>query len=384
MSTEAYLRADTRNNSIWGRFLYQSPVNESQDSERTIIYGLYSHSQSNQNKYLKEIEDAELLNLLSNYNSKISELTTNEQILVQEIVSKRYLAGIDKLIHDQKMATQSAKITAEGEEWDAKIAALATDSAALDTMMAKVDSETEKKNARIAELEAYIETEGYHLTAVDVEIAEKTIQSSKVDIEVLNAANAILRIQADTVAKASELVEIELRIAKIKIDSANTDRDIAKIDLLANDLTIEQAKTEIEEDEIPLAAAKVTLAGLKVDELDAEIAYVATQNAQEATSFNNKINLMNTKQTGKYNALVMNNLERDLVRDQKLNLSELEMDFIEADATIQALLDAAKINVMNNKVSNFWLKCQAAINVASKMAAANIASTLTHTVRKST
>jgi hypothetical protein len=384
MSTEAYLRADTRNNSIWGRFLYQSPVNESQDSERTIIYGLYSHSQSNQNKYLKEIEDAELLNLLSNYNSKISELTTNEQILVQEIVSKRYLAGIDKLIHDQKMATQSAKITAEGEEWDAKIAALATDSAALDTMMAKVDSETEKKNARIAELEAYIETEGYHLTAVDVEIAEKTIQSSKVDIEVLNAANAILRIQADTVAKASELVEIELRIAKIKIDSANTDRDIAKIDLLANDLTIEQAKTEIEEDEIPLAAAKVTLAGLKVDELDAEIAYVATQNAQEATSFNNKINLMNTKQTGKYNALVMNNLERDLVRDQKLNLSELEMDFIEADATLQALLDTAKINVMNNKVSNFWLKCQAAINVASEMAAANIASTLTHTVRKST
>jgi hypothetical protein len=382
MSNEAYLRANARNNIFWRSFIYQFPLNAGQVAERAIIYGLYSYAQNNQNAYLKEIEDDELINLLNSYNSKIAELTTNEQILVQGIVSKRYLAGIDKLIHDQQMATKSAKITADGEEWDAKIAALSADTAALDTMIAKVASETAKKAARITELQAYIETEAYQLSAVDLEIAEKTLQSAKVDIEVLNAANAILKLQADTVAMATELIEVDLKVIRTRIESMNTERKIAEIDLLSNDLTIAQAQTTIEESEVPLAAAKVTLAGLKVNEIDAEIGYVATQAAQAAGSYANKVGLMNTKQAGKYNAITLDNLEKDLARDYKLDLSELDIELSALEDEYQKLIDAKRIAVIYNRVSNFWLKCQAAINVANDMAAANIASTLTHTVKK--
>jgi len=190
---------------------------------------------------------------LSDYSSKIAELSAQEQIVVADIVSKRYLAGIDKLIHDQKMATKQAEIDSDSAIMDARIDALDADRAALTTLAAKVASETTKTTARITELQAYIQQEGINLNLADIEVAEKAIASARLDNQKLDVANEILRIQIETVAAAQELVDIDLRISRAKVDIADTNRSIAKIGLLADDLTIEQARTTIEESGIPIS-----------------------------------------------------------------------------------------------------------------------------------
>jgi hypothetical protein len=383
MSTEAYLRVNSRDTRIWKPYAYSFPFNAVQTTERGIVYGLYSTSNLNQNKYLQEIEAGELANLLSDYNSKIAALTNQEQLVVADIVSKRYLSSIEKLIHDEKMVTKSAQITAEDAEWDAKIAALSADQAALETMAVKVTSETEKTAARISELEAYIAIEGMNLSEVDIEIAEKAIQLAKVDIQKLDTSNAVLKIQIDTVQAAQELVDIDLKIARTKIDVAETTRSINKIGLLDSELTIEQAKTEIAEAELGVSASKVTLAEAKTDEVDAEIDYTrGTLTQQAATDYSGKVDLMDVKQSGREDALTMRRQEKDLELDNKVALSGLDITFANNDKTLQSSIDSAHVSVMDTKVANEWTKIQAAVEVQKTLAAAKITTTLTHAVKK--
>ena len=159
MTIEARLRTTVRESKIWVPFLYSYPFDVSQGLERVTIYGLYAGSYLNLHDYLTEIETVELANMLTDYNEKIAELTTDEQILVATIVSKRYVAGIDKLIHDDKLVTKLADNTAKDAVWTAKIEALSVDRAVLDTLVEKVATETIKTAAKISELEAYIEIE---------------------------------------------------------------------------------------------------------------------------------------------------------------------------------------------------------------------------------
>jgi len=383
MSTEAYARAKARENKIWTPFVHSFSFNATQTNERGIIYGLYSNSYLNQNKYLVEIEAADLANLLADYNSKIAELNTQEQAVVADIVSKRYLAGIDKLIHDEKLITKRAGIEADDDIWDAKTAALSTDQAALQPLAERVSSETEKTAARITELQAYIAIEGMNLSEVNIAIAEKAIQSSKVDIQKLDTANAVLRIQIATVQAAQELVDIDLKTARTKIDISEIDRSMNKIDLLGSELTIEQAKTDVAEAELGVSAARVTLAGAKTNEVEEEIDHVRTTLTQQVqTNYENKRDLMDVKQAGREDSIVMHRQEKDLDHENKLAASNLDVTFANADKTLQESLDTTKVSVMDAKASNVWLKVSAAIAAEEKLATANIKTTLTHTVEK--
>lgn len=382
MTTESYLRANAREAKIYKPFVYSFPFDADQTIERNIIFGLYANSHLNQNKYMLEIETEDLVNLLSDYNLKMSELTTAQQNLVADIVSKRYLDSIDQLIHDQKMAAKLAGIEADDDLWDAKIAALAADTAALDTLAAKVASETEKNTARIAELQAYIEIEALHLSEANVEVVEKEIQKAKIDIQKLETANEVLKIQIATVNAAQEIVDISLKIARTKVDVAETTRTINKIDLLGSELTIEQARTDIAEAELPVAAAKVTLAEAKTVEMQEEINHVATSLQQEKINYDNRIDLMNVKHAGMEERLTMQKIEKELELQTRLNLSNLEVYFAEADKYLQPKLDAEQIKVWDANAWNVWLKTQAAISVAKKLATASIATTLTHTIGK--
>ncbi|MFZ2809452.1 MAG: hypothetical protein WAZ60_23965 [Desulfosalsimonadaceae bacterium] len=383
MSTEAYQRAGAREGRVWPVFVYSFPFNANQTTERGIVYGLYSGSYLNQHGYLAEVESAELANLLNDYNSKIAGLTTQEQVVVAEIASKRYLAGIDKVIHDQKMDTLSAKITAEDASWTAKIAALSADRAALDTLSAKVTAETEKTSARISEIQAYISTEGANLSEVDIQVAEKEIQSSKVDIEILDAANSILKIQADTVNAANQLIDIELQTARAKVDIAQTTATIAKIGLLDNELTVAQAQTEIAEGELPVSAARVTLAEAKSAEVDREIDhYETTLPAQLTTDLENKVILMNTKQAGREDDLDRRREDGEFRIANRLDESTLDLTLAGRDATTQATVDAKSIEVMGNKVFNKSAEVNAAVAATERILAATITTSLTHTIKK--
>lgn len=382
MSREAYLRAISRETKFWKPFVWAFPASQGQAEERVIIFGLYSGSYLNRHKYLNDIEDEELAILLTQYNSKMAELTNQQQILVAGIVSRRYLAGVDKLIHDEKMVVKEAGIEADDALWDAKFAALSADRAAVETMAVKVASAIEKTNARIAELQAYIQIEALHLTQADIEVAEKEIQSARVDLRKLDTANSILKIQIDTIQAAQELVDVDLRIARTRINIAETDRASNKIDLLDSELTIEQARTSLAEAEVPVAAAKVVLAEARTTEAQAEVDYVDTQKTQAAEDYTGRVALRDAQHAGRIESIEMARETKDLEYETKRLMSELEKTFVANEQILQPKLDAARISVMDGRVADASAKASAAIQVAHTLAAANISSTLTHTISK--
>ena len=383
MSLDAYNRNTQRESLTWRPFAFSFPFNSNQTTDRIIIYGLYSNSYLNQQQYLVAVEAVELTNLLNDYNIKIAGLTTDQQVVVADIVSKRYLAGIDKLIHDQKMVTKQSEIDAENLIWDAKIAALASDQAALLTLDAKVQTEILKTNAKIAELQANIEMEAYRLNEVDMEISEKEIQAAKVDIEKLTTANAVLKIQIDIVNAAIQLVEVDLQIARTKVDITNVNREIAKIGFKAIDLLIEKARTLIVQAQEPIAAAKVVLAQAKTGEVQTEVDFTnVTLEAQAATSMNSKIDLLDIKQQVRENELTKNLQEKELSLTNKKNLSAQEVTFAGLDKTEQQLIDVQRNSIMEQRVIDTIDQVNSAIRVAQTLAAAKITTTLTHTVKK--
>ena len=386
MSNEARARHTTREARIWKPFSYSFPFTSTETEERIVIFGLYANTYLNGQSYLKQIEDAELENLLTDYNTRISGLTVQGQIVVADIVSKRYLAGIDKLIHDQKMETGREKIATDSAIADAKYAALESDRAALETMSAKVATEIQKNNARIAELEAQISIEGINYTLVEQDIAEKELQSLRIDNRKLDVANEIIRIQTQTVRTATELLDIDVQKARTEINIADTERAIAKIGLLADDLTIEKAQTAIIESEIPVSEARVALAQAKYDDADAELTYIkATLMENEDTIRRNKEDLLTLRANTKEYALARSESEKLLANENRRDLSDLEKTLATDDKINQADIDT---NITIPKIAagagNDWLKALAAIHVAEKVAKAEIATKLTHVIQKAT
>ena len=98
MSIEAYGRAMVRELTLWDPFNYSFPFDVNQLSDRAIVYGLYADAYINGHEYLTEVEAVELANLLNDYNAKLAELTTQQQVVLKDIVSKRYLAGVGPVL----------------------------------------------------------------------------------------------------------------------------------------------------------------------------------------------------------------------------------------------------------------------------------------------
>lgn len=381
----SFNRSIARETKIWTPFSHQMAFNAVQEASRVIIFGLYATAFTNNNKYLQEIDTEELANLLADYNSKIADLTNQEAIVVADIISRRYVETIEKIIHDGKMETKRLGIEADDDVWDAKIAALSSDTAALATMAEKVSSETQKTAAKITELEAYIEIEGIRLSETDIEIAEKEIQSSKIDIQKLNVANEIIKIQIDTVKTAQELVDIDLRIARAKVDSAQTDHSINKIDLLDSELTIEKGRTQIAEAERDVAESRVDLAQSKLEEIQAEVDYYNNiLPAQSDSRTNKKIEFMALKSAGLSNNLTDRRAEKDLMDDIRKNEVDAEVTMTGNNAAAQITIDGFDTTVHQVRASDILVKENAKEEAARIMATASIGTTLTHTIAKAT
>jgi len=264
MSGNAYNRAVARETKIWKPFGYSFPFTLHQAADRIIIMGLCASSYLNNHKYLQEVESEELAYLLADYNAKMAELTTQQQIVVADIVGKRYLANVDKLIHDQKMISKQQGIDYDNALMDAKFAALEADRAALTTMSSKIETARINNEAKIAQLQAYIQIEGYNKDAVEIEISEKEIQSAKVDIRKIDAQNDILKIQNETVAADTRLnkaefekLEKEIQSGRVDIRKVDTQNDILKIQNETVAAGARLVKMDIEQAEQELKAAKL-------------------------------------------------------------------------------------------------------------------------------
>jgi len=379
----AFDRSIARESKIWTPFIYSFPFDSTQTIDRTTIFGLYSSAYLNRNKYLLEIETEDLANLLADYNTKMANLTNQEAIVVADIVSRRYVETVEKIIHDKKLETKRMGIEADDDIWDAKLAALASDTAALVTMAERVSSETQKTAAKITEIETYIEIEGIHLSEADIEISEKEIQSARVDLQKLGVTNDVLKIQIDTVKAAQELVDVDLRIARTKVDGAQIDRNINSIDLLDSELRIEQGRTQIAEAELNVAEARVALAQDRTDEVQAEIDYLTgtlTEQTEERAA--KKIELMDLKQAGLNENLTIRRSEKSLANELRKDELDAELDMAGDDSLTQVAVDSERVSVMNTRAYNINRMVETKKEVAEIMATASIGTTLTHTIMK--
>jgi len=257
MTTEAFQRAQSREQKIWPAFMYSAAFNAAQVAERSQIYGLYSGAYLNLHNYLQDIEATSLADMLANYNMLVAGLDTDETILLNAIVAKRYLASIDVLIHDQKLATRELKRQADEAEWDAKREALSTDRAALVTLATKLAAEEKKTAARIVELQALITVEETALSLAEIEKIEKEIQLSKEDLMILRSAIEIEKIQIAIVQEGIETIETELRKQRLKLDIAQLESQIARTTKLEADLDVAIAQVAADMAELAGAEAQV-------------------------------------------------------------------------------------------------------------------------------
>ena len=380
MSAEAYARSISRESQTWNPFVYAIAYTDDQNTERIIVFGLYADAYLNRHGYLVEYEADELAALLSDYNQKIEQLDAEEQNTLADIVTKRYLAGIDKQIHDSKMETKADKIDAESEEWDAKFAALEADRDALETMAAKLAVEIVKTEARIAELEALIETESVQQSYVDVEIAEKEITLARKDIEILQTANEILRIQMQTVEAAMKVVDIDMEIARTSISIAEAEARMGKTDLLRAELDVMESRVAASEADLETYDSKADLATKKMEVAQAELDQYADLETFEGTLLTAKTEKENVDlesrlaeiESRKAGALANSQFRQDASKNN-IDISELE-------AVATETIDEHKIDVDQEQLSAARTRYTAAIRAAEMLAAANITTTLTHKI----
>jgi hypothetical protein len=382
MSNDAYQRSSARESRVWKPFTFSFPFSADQTADRVIIYGLYSDSHHNQHGYLIEVEAADLFNMLNNYNSKISDLDMQEQNVLADIVAKRYLAGIDKLIHDEKMITESQKINAEDAAWTAKIAALATDRAALITLAARVTSETAKINARITELQTYILTEGYVRSEVDIEIINKEIQLAKTDVAILDAANAILKIQLEVVNKGMELVDIDLQKVRTLNEIQSIRRSIARTGLLESELEVEEAQTIAATAEKELFISRTTLAEKKVEAAEKEVVLYESLVEHETEIGVKKIDERDADQSRKLTSISDKEDSALFSTSLKKDAADFDQTTIINERTVQQGLDQDKIEINATQVTAKRTVSSAIISAATTLAEANIVTTLEHTIQK--
>ena len=384
MGTDAYQRAAAREAKFWGPFTYSLAFTASQTTDRVVIFGLYANAYNNQHGYLVEVEAAELLNLLNEYNVKMSNLTAQEQIATTEIVAKRYLAAIDRNIHDEKMITKTQEVLAENAEWDAKIDALEADRAAIETLATKVTAETDKTAARIAELQAYIETESYSLDAVDIESTEKEIQSARVDVQILDAANAVLKIQMDIVNAGLELIDTDLKIARTKVDLEGVKRDIARTSIVEKELDVAIANTAAAEAGKDVYASRVAIAEKHLEAAGKDVDLYESLVSHEEEIGPKRVGELEAEQARRITGISDHENNAVFTQTVKKDAADFDLQTAENKGEAQETVDANKVSVMANQVVDNQTRNMAATTAAYTLSQADIATTLSHYIKKAT
>jgi hypothetical protein len=328
------------------------------------------------------METEDLMDMLDKYNSQIAELTSDEQKTVAHIVSKRYLASIDQSIFDAKMETKEQKIEAEDDLWTIKIAALASDEAALTTLAAKVTSETAKTSARITELEAYIQIESINLSEVDMEILNKEIQLAKADLQILNAANDILKIQMQVVSTGLDLVNVDLQVAQTKNETQGILRNIARTEILESNLEVEQAQTEVAETELDVQELKTLVVQKKLEAAQAELDLYTGKESHELTMRALKLADGEVRQTRSLTAIDTHEDNALYANDHKEDLADFDLETAQDTQELQEILDDDHNSINSTRVANRRSLAYAAVQSATDLAKANLATTLMHSIQR--
>lgn len=374
-------RAKARESKIWTPFIYSATFSAKQITERTTIFGLYSYSYNNRHIYLLDIETTDLANLLSDYNAKISGLTNEETITVNSIVAKRYLAGVEKAIHDQGLITKEQKVSADSAELEAKIAALSADRGELATLATRVATETTKAAARLVELEAQKGIEDVNLDLQEVENTEKEIQVEKVKLQVLDVANDVLKVQIAIVEAGVDLVETDVRISRIRIEISKLNEEIDKTDILElqHGITVRQKEIIVLERDIlqneldMLETRRAFISGT-------EAAYTNLWKGYETADLTKELSLVQLKYNSRKQSLgiTIDKTNNDIARIKSTRGNEL--DGMASDNAVRSNAVTAQSTIFGAQQTAATLEAAASIDAATTLAKADIANTLTHVI----
>lgn len=380
MTTQAFQRAQAREQKIWPAFVTSAAFNAAQAAERAQIYGLYSGAYRNLHNYLTDIEATSLENLLDDYNSKVAGLDNQETILLNSIVAKRYLAGIGVVMHDQKLATREMKRQAEEAEWDAKMEALEADRAALATLQTKLSAEEKQTEARIAELQAQIAVEEAQLDLAEIEKTEKEIRLAEMDLKILRSAIEIAKIQTAIVEEGVNLVDIELRKQRLRVDIAQLRNQIIRTSTMEAEL--EAATANVAAAQAELEAMEAELAAIEAREaiLDAEIAHQASLQAHVAAMGGLKQNMISLETDARVRRLEDSVTKNELVNANRLDMADLEIEHAESSQRIsEADTDAAR-RIMYAHVDAALRIMEANIDAARTRQQTSVVTELTHAI----
>ena len=272
---------DVREQSIWAPFITSFRFSDSQNTERVVIFGLYSGTYLNNKAYLEFIDAFELALIVDQFNQDMAGLDTDEQKLIIDLAAQRYVRNVESQILYGVLAVERAKIDAENDEWTAKIAALEADYAAIETIQARLLAKQQTIAARINELQAAITMEGIDYQFAVAEVEEKEIavgkaevqltlkeaQESKKDAEISNLDTESIKKDVELADKELDISEAALRVLQIQLNESendlqiiNTNLDVSRIQLQVVGAGIKALQYEKE-----AADVKIRTAGIEAD-----------------------------------------------------------------------------------------------------------------------
>ena len=140
-------RGRIREDRLWSTFSHD-PFG----GNKIILFGLYANTYLHGYAYLTELSGERLIQIVADFDNKMDRLSAEEQQVVMDLATKRYIDTIDNQIHDQKMTTKRSDIDAKDQEFDAKFEALESDRLAILTQRERLAQKIEKARAEILEI----------------------------------------------------------------------------------------------------------------------------------------------------------------------------------------------------------------------------------------
>lgn len=378
MSSEICIRAMVREKTIWPSFVYGMPGIE---STKAIVFGLYANSYLLGHDYLEDIEAEELQRLVDAYDSNMAELDMEEQSLVLQIASDRYLKAIEIQIKNNALTTKTQQLSADEQEYEAKLSALDVDTEALETKRTQIELARDRAELKNKDLEAKIQLEELAQDYVAVEISQKQLEAARAELKVLTTALRGLEIQIDIANTSLQIIQAELSKSQIDADIAGIDARIATQNLSAKRLEIDQAELDAMAYEVDnIAVKKIELIETKGDAIEDETTHIGVLESKEA--------IIETAETAQQNARKDSTLagfdDRESMADSDKDQGEYDDDLVIEIAgnrkDSQKTIATKKTDIQTAQTSAAATRKSAAIDAATTMATADITTSLTHEI----
>jgi hypothetical protein len=380
MSEAIFNRGINRELKIWTPFTYHgAPFNARMKGDRSVIFGLYAATYKHGFNYLEDIESEDLQKLIDIYNMNMNQLDGDQQALILEIAAKEYVKNVEMRIRNLRLDTKERRIDAANEEIDYRIDALKADNAELETKRIQIDLEKEKADMEIREIESKIRLEEIEQDFIDIEISNKQIDLARTEARILDSALKALNIQLAIVQVGLEITETDVRKTNYQADIAKIYADIAQKELGSQGLAVDEAELaaflySIER----LSEERSALITDKGAIITQEITNIASQKAKESELEAAMLEEEGEKKTARRTTL---ELKKESALDGK-NISQREDDMAEdiaADGKVSKMdMADKKTEIPDARITAALNAANAAIEAATKLAAANIVNTLTH------